>query len=102
VISATSLRWADAEGETIACLTLPETAVLQTIGDDYSLPCAYDKAILLLGNAIPPLFVERLMMGYRTPLRSAPISSLSSSPTIGADAQGASADHASTRRRGAA
>jgi site-specific DNA-cytosine methylase len=102
VISATSLRWADAEGETIACLTLPETAVLQTFGDDYSLPCAYDKAILLLGNAIPPLFVERLMMGYRTPLRSAPISSLSSSPTIGADAQGASADHASTRRRGAA
>jgi len=81
VISATSLRWADASGETIACLTLPETAVLQTFGDDYHFPCAYDKAILLLGNAIPPLFVERLMMSYRVPARPKPPASLSTSPT---------------------
>lgn len=61
-------RWADAAGNTVACLTVREHAVLQTLGANYVLPCTYNDAVRLIGNCIPPLFVERIMAAYRRPV----------------------------------
>jgi len=67
VIAGAPHRWCDAGGNTTRCLTIPEHAILQTFGSAYRLSCPYGEALRLVGNAIPPLFVEHLLAGYRVP-----------------------------------
>lgn len=67
VIAGAPHRWVDVHGNTIKCLSVPEHAALQTFRSQYHVPCPYGEALRLVGNAIPPLFVQHLMTGYRVP-----------------------------------
>lgn len=55
------LTWCDADGVTVRCLTVRETAVLMGFREDWLLPSSYVNAIRALGNAVPPPLARAIM-----------------------------------------
>lgn len=67
VTALSTLRWTDDQLDTIRMLSVREEAQLQTFPDSYKFPDRGKEGHRMVGNSIPPMFVERLLFNYRLP-----------------------------------
>ena len=55
------LTWCTAEGQTVRCLSVRETAIIMGFPDDWMLPSSSRDAFRALGNAVPPPLSSAIM-----------------------------------------